>query len=111
MSLPEPEILNQLVARVFRIEDVTSLNPQTQPGFLMRYRGQLLDEDSASAYDVLAGSLDPYHISPYFRLEDGRQIIYLAPKQPDPKPDKVSTNIILFVLTILSVMMAGVQIE
>ena len=111
MSLPEPEILNQLISRVFRIEDVTSLNPQTQPGFLMRYRGQLLDEDSASAYDVLAGSLDPYHISPYFRLEDGRQIIYLAPKQPDPKPDKVSTNIILFVLTILSVMMAGVQIE
>lgn len=111
MSLPEPEILNQLVARVFRIEDVTSLNPQTQPGFLMRYRGQLLDEDSASAYDVLAGSLDPYHISPYFRLEDGRQIIYLAPKQPDPRPDKVSTNIILFVLTILSVMMAGVQID
>ena len=111
MSLPEPEILNQLISRVFRIEDVTSLNPQTQPGFLMRYRGQLLDEDSASAYDVLAGSLDPYLISPYFRLEDGKHVIYLAPKQPDPKPDNISTNIILFVLTILSVMMAGVQIE
>ncbi|MBK6645051.1 MAG: site-2 protease family protein [Anaerolineales bacterium] len=111
MSLPEPEILNQLISRVFRIEDVTSLNPQTQPGFLMRYRGQLLDEDSASAYDVLAGSLDPYLISPYFRVEDGKQVIYLAPKQPDPKPDNPSTNIILFVLTILSVMMAGVQIE
>lgn len=111
MSFPEPELLNQLVKRVFRIEDVTSLDPHQQPGFLMRYRGQLLDEDSASAYDLLAGSLDPYRITPHFRIEDGRQVIYLAPKQPDPKPDKVSTNIILFVLTVFSVMLAGAQVE
>jgi len=111
MSFPEPEILNQLVARIFRIEDVTSLDPHQPPGFLMRYRGHFLDEDTASAYDHLAGSLDPYRISPHFRLEDGKQVIYLAPKLPDPKPDKVSTNIILFVLTVLSVMLAGVQIE
>jgi len=110
MSFPEPEILNQFVARIFRIEDVTSMDPHQQ-GFLMRYRGQLLDEDSASAYDLLAGLLDPYRISPHFRIEDGRQVIYLAPKQPDPKQDKVSTNIILFVLTVFSVMLAGVQIE
>ncbi|MFM8425475.1 MAG: site-2 protease family protein [Chloroflexota bacterium] len=110
MSFPEPEFLNQLVARIFRIEDVTSMDPHQQ-GFLMRYRGQLLDEDSASAYDLLAGLLDPYRISPHFRIEDGRQVIYLAPKQPDPKQDKVSTNIILFVLTVFSVMLAGVQIE
>ncbi|MFM8876793.1 MAG: site-2 protease family protein [Anaerolineae bacterium] len=110
MSFPEPEFLNQLVARIFRIEDVTSMEPHQQ-GFLMRYRGQLLDEDSASAYDLLAGLLDPYRISPHFRIEDGRQVIYLAPKQPDPKQDKVSTNIILFVLTVFSVMLAGVQIE
>lgn len=111
MSFPEPELLNQLVTRVFRIEDVTSLDSHQQQGFLMRYRGQLLDEDSASAYDRLAESLEPYRIVPLFRLEDGNQVIYLAPKQPDPKPDKVSTNIILFVLTVFSVMLAGAQPE
>lgn len=111
MSFPEPEILNHLVSRIFRIEDVTSLDPHQQPGFLMRYRGHFLDEDTASAYDHLAGSLDPYRISPHFRLEDGKQVIYLAPKHPDPKPDKVSTNIILFVLTVFSVMLAGAQPE
>lgn len=115
MSFPEPDVLSAIVARVFRIEDVTSLNPQSQqpqqPGFLMRYRGQLLYGDSASAYDILAGSLDPYGISPHFRLEDGGHVIYLAPKQPDPRADKVSTNIILFVLTVLSVMLAGAQPE
>lgn len=111
MSFPEPEVLNQLVARVLRIEDVTSLTPQGQAGFLMRYRGQLTDEDSASAYDHLAGLLAPYGISPHFRLEDGRHVVYLAPKQADAKPEKVSTNIILFVLTVLSVMLAGAQPE
>lgn len=113
MSLPELDVLNQLISRVFRIEDVTSLDPlQNQPhGFLIRYRGQLLDEDSASAYDHLAESLDRYRISPHFRLEDGKHVIYLAPKQPDPKQDKISTNIILFVLTVFSVMLAGAQPE
>lgn len=110
MTLPEPEFLNNIIARVFRIEDVTSMDA-LQQGFLMRYRGQLLDEDTASAYDLLAGLLEPYQISPHFRIEDGRQVIYLAPKRPDPKPDKVTTNVILFVLTVLSVMLAGAQIE
>lgn len=113
MSLPELDVLNQLVSRVFRIDDVTSLDSQqNQPlGFLIRYRGQLLDEDSASAYDRLAESLAPYSISPHFRPEDEKHAIYLAPKQPEPKQDNISTNIILFVLTVFSVMMAGVQIE
>lgn len=111
MSFPEPEALNHLVARVFRIEDVTSLDPHQPPGFLMRYRGQFLDEDTASAYDHLADSLTPYRISPHFRLESGQQVIYLAPKHPDPAPEKISTNIILFVLTVFSVMLAGAQVE
>lgn len=111
MSFPEPEALNHLVARVLRIEDVTSLDPHQPPGFLMRYRGQFLDEDTASAYDHLADSLTPYRISPHFRLESGQQVIYLAPKHPDPAPEKISTNIILFVLTVFSVMLAGAQVE
>ncbi len=107
MSLPEAETLTSLVSRVFRVEDVTS--GDSQRGFLMRYRGQLLDEDSAAAYDRLADSLKTHSITPLFRIEEGRQVIYLAPAQPEPKPDKVSTNIILFVLTVFSVMSAGAQ--
>ena len=108
MSLPETEVLNNLVARVFRIEDVTSEDPRK--GFFLRYRGHLLDEDSASLYDRLAESLIPYSIIPLFKIEDSRQVIYLAPKPPEPKKDKISTNIILFVLTVFSVLMAGVTV-
>jgi membrane-associated protease RseP (regulator of RpoE activity) len=109
MSIPETEILTNFVAHVFRIEDVTSEDPRK--GFFLRYRGQLLDEDSALLYDRLADSIAPYNIIPLFKIEDGRQVIYLAPKPPEPKQDKVSTNIILFVLTVFSVMLAGAQPE
>lgn len=107
MSFPEPEILTRLVSRIFRIDDVTSEDPQK--GFFLRYRGQLLGEDSAEAYDQLAESLSPYNVTPLFRIEEGRHVIYIAPKRPEPKKDKVSTNIILFVLTVFSVMLAGAQ--
>lgn len=109
MSIPETEILTNLVARIFLIEDVTSEDPRK--GFFLRYRGQLLDEDSASLYDRLADALSPYGIIPLFKLEDSRQVIYLAPKPPEPKKDNINTNIILFVLTVLSVLLAGAQPE
>ena len=105
MFLPETEVLNDLVSRIFRIEDVTSEDPRK--GFFLRYRGQLMDEDSAALYDRLAESLIPYNTIPLFRVEDERQVIYLAPKPPDPKKDNISTNIILFVLTVISVMSTG----
>ncbi len=107
MSFPEIEVLTRFVSRIFRIDDVTSEDPRK--GFFLRYRGQLLSEDSAEAYDQLAEWLSPHHAMPIFRVEDGRQVIYLAPKQPEPKKEKVSTNIILFVLTVFSVMLAGAQ--
>jgi membrane-associated protease RseP (regulator of RpoE activity) len=109
MALPETEIITNLVARVFRIEDVTSGDPQK--GFVARFRGHLLDSDSASAYDKLAGWLQTYNLTPLFRLENGNQVIYLTPAHTDPRKDKVSTNVILFVLTVLSVMLAGAQPE
>lgn len=107
MSSPEIEVLTNLVSRVFRIEDVTSGDPAR--GFLVRYRGLLLDEDSASAYDRLADSLAPYKVTPLFRMEGERQVIYLAPARPDPRKDRISTNILLFVATVFSVMLAGAQ--
>lgn len=109
MSSPEIEVLTNFVARVFRIEDVTSGDPQR--GFFARYRGQLLDEDSAELYDRLSDSLAPYNVTPLFKIEEGRHVIYLVPKLAEPKKDNVSVNVILFVLTVFSVMLAGAQPE
>jgi hypothetical protein len=105
MPLPETEVLTALVARVFHIDDVTALDPAKGP--LLRYRGHLLDEDSASAYDRLAASVSPHGLTPLFRLEAGQQVIYLAAAPPAQRPSNPWVNAVLFLLTVFSVMLAG----
>jgi membrane-associated protease RseP (regulator of RpoE activity) len=104
MSLPDSEILNSLVSRVFRYEDVTMGDPNK--GFFLRYRGQLLG-DSVEAYDQLAEALRPYDVTPLFRLEEGRQVVLLVRGTIHPRPSKVWVNLLLFGLTLLSVLFAG----
>jgi membrane-associated protease RseP (regulator of RpoE activity) len=106
MTIPEIEILTSLISRIFRIDDVTAGDPRQ---YIVRYRGQLISEDSAAAYDQLSAAVEPFGIIPMFRIEDGRQIILLVTRPPDPKPARVSINIILFILTVFSVMLAGAQ--
>ena len=105
MTFPETEVLTSLVARIFRIDDVTALDPAK--GRLLRYRGHLLDDDSVSAYDQLAASLNPHGLTPLFRLEQGEQVIYIIQSPPRQKPGNPWVNIVLFVLTVFSVMFAG----
>jgi membrane-associated protease RseP (regulator of RpoE activity) len=105
MSYPENEVLGTLVSRVFKIDDITLGEPAR--GLIARYRGSFLGEDTAAAYDQLAGSLAAYEITPLFRLEQGSPVIFLVPRPPDPKPARVSVNIILFILTLVSVMLVG----
>ncbi|HEY9152442.1 MAG TPA: site-2 protease family protein [Anaerolineales bacterium] len=107
MPIPEIEILNSLVSRVFRIDDFMMGDPAK--GTIARYRGQLLSEDSVSLYDQLADSLKPYDITLLFRLDHGQQLVFLTPKKPDPKPTRISINIVLFILTVLSVMLVGAE--
>jgi len=109
MTLPEVETLTNLVARVFEIQDITS--GDSQRGYLARYRGCLRSDDSARLYDELADALAPHSITPLFRVEDGGQIIYLTQKLPDLPPANPAVNLILFALTVLSVMLAGAQVE
>ena len=104
MTLPDSEILNTIVSRVFRYDDVTLGDPNK--GFFLRYRGMLL-RDSVEAYDSLAEALRPYDITPLFRLEDGQQTVLLVRGTIHPKPSKVWVNILLFALTILSVLFWG----
>jgi hypothetical protein len=105
MAFPETEVLNSIVARVFRIEDITTGDPEK--GLQWRYRGHLVSDDSVSAYDQLAAAVKPYGLTPLFRLEKGEQVIYLVNSPPKQKPANPWVNVILFVITIFSVMLAG----
>jgi len=109
MKFPETEVLTSLVARVFRIEDVTIGDSEKRPS--LRYRGHLQSDDSASAYDQLAASVKPHGLTPLFRLEDGGQVIYLIETPPVRNPSNPWVNVILFVITLFSVMLAGATPE
>jgi membrane-associated protease RseP (regulator of RpoE activity) len=104
MALPDSEILNNIVSRVFRYDDVTMGDPNK--GYFLRYRGSLLG-DSVQAYDQLAEALRPYDVTPLFRMEEGRQAILLVQGVIHPKPGKAWVNLLLFALTLLSVLFAG----
>jgi membrane-associated protease RseP (regulator of RpoE activity) len=109
MTFPEIDLLTSQVSRIFRVEDVTMGNPKE---WIARYRGYLLDEDTVASYDQLADALRPYNITPLFRKEEGgKQVIFLVPSPPVPKlTSRLHINIILFVLTVFSVMLMGVDI-
>jgi membrane-associated protease RseP (regulator of RpoE activity) len=109
MSYPDLDVLNNQVSRIFRIDDVTAGNPRD---WIARYRGQLLGDDSAAAYDQLAEALRPYNITPLFRNGEGeKQIVFLVPSLAvRPSLGRPLVNLILFVITIFSAMLIGVEV-
>ncbi len=109
MTLPEIDLLSSQVSRIFRVEDVTVGNPKE---WIVRYRGHLLSDDSVAAYDQLAEALHPYNITPLFRKEkDGKQVIFLVPSPIPPRPfARPYVNLILFILTVFSVMLTGANV-
>ncbi len=109
MTLPEIDFLTSQVSRIFRVEDITVGNPKE---WIARYRGHLLNEDTAAAYDQLAEAMRPYNITPLFRKEQSdKQVIFLVPSPSiPPSSSRLYINIILFVLTVLSMMLTGVDV-
>ncbi|MFN2195312.1 MAG: site-2 protease family protein [Anaerolineales bacterium] len=96
--------LTRLVSRVFSIDEITW--GTNQQNYIVRYRGHL-NMDSTQAYDELAGLLRVREITPIFRIEEGRQTIVLMPFVINPKPSNAWINLILFVLTMVSMVFAG----
>ena len=108
MPFPEIEVLTNDVSRVFRIEDVTAGNGRD---LIARYRGRLVNEDSVAAYDQLAEAVRPYGLMPLFRKDGDKQAILFVPTLVLPQgASRVWVNIVMFVLTVLAVMLTGVNV-
>jgi membrane-associated protease RseP (regulator of RpoE activity) len=106
MDHPEFDNLTSIVARVLSITDITHGDQKKQ--YLTRYRGRLLNEDSAAAYDQLADALRPLDITPLFRQEKDQDVVILLSGVIEPSPSRVWVNLLLFVITVFSVFFAGV---
>jgi hypothetical protein len=102
----ESDIVNSIVGRVLRIEDITRGGGPNLP-FAWRFRGHLV-KDSVEAYDQLSEALKPYRMTPIFREEDERHTILLVDGVIEPAPSNAWINLVLFLVTLVSVLMAGV---
>ena len=101
----ENDPFSPIITRILRIEDTTW--GDEKKGFLVRFRGELYNQDSAQAYDQLADQLRQFNVTPLFRIEDNRHTIVLVNSLAQPKPSKVWVNILLFILTVVSVTFTG----
>jgi len=100
----EIETLTPIVARVLKIEDITTGTPEQH--YLARYRGRLYG-DSAQAYDQLAESLRPYDITPMFQQAGEQHVVLLFAGTLNPTASNPWVNLLLFGLTVASVVFTG----
>ena len=61
--------------------------------------------DSETAYDQLAGWLKSYNLTPLFRWDEDRHAILIVPGVPQPRPSNPMINLLLAVLTLISVLL------
>jgi membrane-associated protease RseP (regulator of RpoE activity) len=99
------EILDALVRRIFFVDDVTI--GSAKQNYIVRYRGHLLSEDTVAAYDQLAASMKSMNITVLFRWDEERHAVLLVPALPKPKDSNPWINLVLFVITLLSVIFTG----
>lgn len=101
----ESEIIHRLVKQIMLVEDTTS--GDAKQGYLYRFRGRILLSDTSLAYQQLEEKLKPYGYIPVFRLEDNRQVIKIVPALKTSPSASPKMNLILFVLTLFSVILTG----
>lgn len=104
----DPTPITPLIEPIFRIRDITS--GEEKDGYLLRYRGLLTAPDSTAAYETLSASLAPQGLMPLFRKDAPGHAIYLLPAQPPAKKRSLTPNLLMFALTVFSVMLSGAQV-
>jgi hypothetical protein len=98
------ETLSRIVGRVMAVEETMLGGPKQN--FIFRARGRLLME-SGQAFDELAAAVKPLGLLPLLRGEDGRPEILLVKEFSRPGGRSARTNLILFLLTLASVIYMG----
>ena len=97
--------LDALIRQFFNFEDITYGSPK-QP-FVVRYRGMLITNDSLSGFDRIAEVLQPHKLVPLLRYENESQVLFLIPEPEAKGKLNPQINVVLFLLTLISVLVTG----
>ena len=100
----DSQMIDTLVSRVMVTDDITAGTAKSP--YLVRYRGHLRS-DPETSYDQLAGWLKSYNLTPLFRWDEDRHAILIVPGVPQPRPSNPMINLVLAVLTFISVLLVG----
>lgn len=100
------EILDSIIKNVFAVESVTT--GEIQKRDYIKYSGSFYNENIEAAHISLLERLQPYHLLPLFRLEDGKPIILIIENiTSQPSKPKPGLNLVFFILTLISVLFSG----
>ncbi len=119
---PEDELrasMQQMVAAILDIEEVvfapveeTDLPPMMSANdseVAARFLGQLR-LDSEVAYEQLDRAFAGLGYTPIFRVEDGKHLVLALRGRIDPRPRPWWPNLLLFVVTVFSVLLVGMEL-
>ena len=103
-----------IISEVFTIQETSWRKPDKSSSragrfnYLVRYRGQLRI-DSEQAYDQVSEQLQPHKLTVMFRNAEELQTqeILLLDGIPKPGPSNPRINLLLFVITLFSVLLSG----
>ena len=97
--------LNALIGQFFTIDAITYGDTKQQ--FLTRYNGFLKHTDSVTGFNQIADALETYDLMPILRQDGSRQTLLLLPKITKNTKKRPQLNLIMFLLTLLSVLFTG----
>jgi len=98
------DAFTHIITRYMKIDDLTA--GDAKQNYLARYRGHIYG-DPAEAYDQLAAQLRPFGVTPLFRQEKEQHAILIVQGTINPRPSNPWINLLLFILTVFSVIFAG----
>ena len=88
------------------LEDVFAVRERQVRGRLVIFRGELRMEPK-QALDVLLARFRPFGYTPFLRAEGGEIVLQAWPLAENAERPRVSVNVVLFLLTCLTTLIAG----
>ncbi len=104
------DVLVALLQQVMSVDHILWENLAPQSGQVVARFIGTIHGDTAQAYALLDQALRPWRLTPLFRFApDGRRhMVILIQGRLQPRPSRIWPNLLLFMLTVLSVACTGV---